>query len=694
MMTTTRIPFRFFSGLSAAIVLCLLTLSLPIHVAAESGQVDSSSGVDAMFVLDISHSMRETDQEGIANEVIRMFMDMSDADRTRIGYVAYNHKIVKEQGLSPIETEQERSRLKQSLASLNRSGYTDLGLGLKRGSELMNSRAPSKDRPFIILLSDGGTDLHPDTKNRTLKQSAEDVESAIADAVRGQYPIYTIGLNHDGTVQQDELKRIAELTGGASYITESSSDLPEIFNDIFADHIQSELVPAAAVTATGVMQEVTVPIPNSSMEEVNIILLSEQPLKETQLYYSSQDVRYYKSNKYAVMKIYKPQAGEVKVKFKAQAGDFVKINLLSNYSLQARADIKTPTVTKGQPTSFEAYFVQKDGKKVEDELIYNTLSGELIVWDQVRMKSETIPLLREGNLLKLDYTFEESGKYTWKVRISGPDFYRITAHNSLEISNLAPIVQEQSPISLAKEDGDLTWDLAQLFRDPNQDQLQYELQSIENNGRIAEAAITDRSLILHPLRSGTQLLTIIAADPEGGKATAVLEIHVSSVWDIYKWVIGGVLAAIVIGLLIYWRTRPTPTFTGRLEGYFLYTASGNDIAVKYWPLTSLDKRRVTLRELFEMLDVHEHLPESSHIVFEPGLKGTLSVTHQTRCTITHGRVDVPKGHKEILNYNDKLYITFEDGATEIELRYKAVKPSTHLSGSNRDSNQEVVPKVI
>lgn len=693
-MIIKRNPFRLFQLLSAVIVLSILTLMMPVQLPTVSATASPASGVDAMFVLDTSHSMRITDQDGIANEVIRMFMDMSDADRTRIGYVAYNHKIVKEQGLSPIETNNQRSRLKQSIASLNRSGYTDLGLGLKRGTELIGSRSESANRPFIILLSDGGTDLHPDTKDRTLQQTADDMEWAIAEAVRDQYPIYTIGLNHDGTVQQDELKRIAKLTGGASYITESSTDLPEIFNEIFADHIQSELVPAAAVTATGEMQEVTIPIPNSSMEEVNVILLSERPLRETQLYYSSQDVRYYKSDKYAVMKIYKPQAGEVRVKFKAQAGDFVKINLLSNYSLQAQAVITAPEVIKGQPTSFEAYFIQEDGKKVEDELIYNNLSGELILWDQTRNKAATVPFTREGNGLKLDYTFEESGQYTWKVRISGPDFYRITERDNLQISNLAPVVQQQTPIALAKEDGDLKWDLAQLFVDPNRDQLEYQLEAAGIDDARVEASLADGVLTLHPLHSGTQVLTITAEDPEGGKATAELEIHVSSIWDIYKWVIAGVVVAIVIGLLNYWRTRPKPVFTGRLEGYFLYTASGNDIAVKYWPLTSLDKRRITLRELFDLLDVHEHLPESAHIVFEPGLKGTMTVTHQTRCTVTHGRVDVPRGHQSILNYNDKLYITFEDGATEIELRYKAVKPSTHLSSSNRDSNQEVVPKVI
>ena len=85
-------------------------------------------------------------------------------------------------------------------------------------------------------------------------------------AQQAGYPnLYCRDLNRDGTVNPAELERIAKETGGSSFITGSADDLPEIFNRIFADQIQSVLVSVAAVTATGAMQEVIVDIPNSSM---------------------------------------------------------------------------------------------------------------------------------------------------------------------------------------------------------------------------------------------------------------------------------------------------------------------------------------------------------------------------------------------------------------------------------------------
>lgn len=67
-------------------------------------------GYDAVFVLDTSYSMRDTDPEGIAAEVINMFMDLSDADRTRVGFVAYNHHVVASKPLTSIAVAAQNPR--------------------------------------------------------------------------------------------------------------------------------------------------------------------------------------------------------------------------------------------------------------------------------------------------------------------------------------------------------------------------------------------------------------------------------------------------------------------------------------------------------------------------------------------------------------------------------------------------------
>ena len=121
-----------------------------------------------------------------------------------------------------------------------------------------------------------------------------------------------------------------------------------------------------------------------------------------------------------------------------------------------------------------------------------------------------------------------------------------------------------------------------------------------------------------------------------------------------------------------------PIFSGEtifsnavFEGYFLSTLSGNEIPVLNWGASYIDnKKSITLGELFHILDVTEKLPESHKIYIGAGKNGTVLFYHDTDCVITCKGKDIPKKKKEILQYEDKIYITFEDNVTEMELRYK------------------------
>ena len=681
--------FRTFSLFFIFIVsACLFSSST---LSAKQALPDKNQGdlYDAVFVLDTSYSMSSTDKEQIASEVINMFMDMSMAERTRIGFIAYNHQIVATQPLISISVADRKTELKRKIKTLRRSGYTDLGLGLRKGMDLLEmGKGLAGRKAFLILLSDGETDFGPySSSGRKKADSARDVRTAIEQAKSKGYPVYTIGLNHDGSVNQKELERIASETGGSSYITSSTDDLPEIFNQIFASQVRSVLVPIAGVTTNGSLQEVKINIPNSSMEEANIILLSEHPIQETQLFYNSENIRLLKSDKYTLLKISHPQQGTASLKFRGTLGDLIKINLLGNYSIEAVTQLKQEPAVKGQPTKIEAYLASHEfpDQRLQDASAYQSLKAELIVHNLQTNQEERVAMHPVELGFETEYTFPQSGKFTWKVLMDGANFYRETGNQELAIQNLAPVVTEPMQLSLVQEDGDVSLKLADYVQDPNNDSLKYTLSE---NARGIDASIADGILTLASLPTGTSSMTIVAADAEGGIVTVPISLEVRSKYALLRIIIISVLALIGIGAVLFLWLRPKPQFTGRLEGYFLNTASGTDIPVKYWPLTSFTSRKVSLANLFQSLDVHEPLQEAAQILFEPGKNGLLFIKHDTRCIIQIGSTPLPRGKKERLNYNDKLYITFEDGVTEIELRYKAIKPSTNIYiRSNQTSEQ-------
>ncbi|WP_258382203.1 vWA domain-containing protein [Paenibacillus sp. S02] len=642
-------------------------------------------GYDAVFVLDTSYSMRDTDPEGIAAEVINMFMDLSDADRTRVGFVAYNHNVVASKPLTSIAVAAQKSQIQQDIRTLNRSGYTDLGLGLRRGSELLAAGASQGRQPFMILLSDGETDFGASSGSRSKGDSNNDVSSVIKSAQTKGYPVYTIGLNHDGTVNRQELERIASQTGGASFITSSAEDLPEILNRIFASQIRSKLVPIAAITTTGEMQELTVTLPDSSMEEANLVLLSEHPLLETQLYSNSENVRRYKSSRYAILKIEHPQAGKVKLKLRGIRGDLVKINLLGSYRLEAEATMggkqqatathgdKPVQLLKGQATPFQAQLLLPDSQKLTDEAVYTSLQAHIIVTPKGGT-AKKVPMTYKSGAFHTEYAFPQTGDYTWQLSLDSPQWYRKGTVHKVHAANAAPQVLKDLTIRLVKEDGDSRRSLSDFIIDPNHDKLNYKLDS-EASGDAVNAEINGNDLLLSEPHTGDTQLKITATDPEGASSSATLTVSVQSRYTAIKWTVA---ISIVVAALLYWFLRPKPQFAGRIEGYFLATASGQEIPVKSWPLTSFPGRKVSLQELFRTLDVHEPLPEAERILFSAGKKGSLIVKHDTRCALQHGKIRLARNKKAVMEYSDKLYITFEDGVTEIELRYKAIKPNTSV----------------
>lgn len=674
------IPLKFKKIIFTLLLISFITPpwdSGEIHAEA-SVKTHAYEGLDAMFVLDVSYSMNETDKDRIAEEVIHMFMDMSSGPKTRLGFVAYNDKITSSIPLMDISSSGARNNLRSRIDGLKRSGYTDLGLGLRRGANLLEQSHPGKRKPFMILLSDGETDLRGST-SRTSADSSKDVDKVIQMAQQVGYPIYTVGLNRDGTVNPAELERIAKETGGTSFITGSADDLPEIFNRIFADQLQSVLVSVAAVTATGAMQEVSVDIPNSSMADANIIMLSDHAVSEAQLYYQSSNVSFIRSDKYALMKIIRPDKGKFQLKFKGRSGDLVKINLLGNYNLSAVANMATTKPVKGKSITFEAslYDQTEDPKPVKDLDVYKGLEAELLVTPSDG-KTERIPLNNTGSGFTGKYNFSKSDLYTWGLRIDGPDFYREITPVEVEITNQAPTATGES-IVLSKDERNTDVDLSNYFKDANNDPLTYVLAEDENERKLGDAYIEDKLLKFSSLHTGSSTIRVTATDTEGASVTTEISLRIHSLRETILLYSGlGLLLAGGIFALYWFVLKPKPTFRGRLEGYFLATANGEDIPVTNWPLTSLDRRKVSLSELFDRMDIGIKVPESERIWLEAGKKETLLLRHDTNCTVVRGRTPVKRRHTVAIEYNEKMYITFEDGITEIEIRYKAIKPSTNI----------------
>ncbi|KOP64783.1 hypothetical protein AMS62_05610 [Bacillus sp. FJAT-18019] len=195
---------------------------------------------------------------------------------------------------------------------------------------------------------------------------------------------------------------------------------------------------------------------------------------------------------------------------------------------------------------------------------------------------------------------------------------------------------------------------------------------------IHPAGTTERER-LERLAADTDGMYVEATRP-GEAATAVRQIlaasHATSAFSpaLLLWI--GAAAVVLAGTIAFIMTRPRRAISGRMEGLFLRTASGSNPPMKNWMLSHVSPHEtLTLQHLFHQLDVHEPLPEAARIRFRSGRGNRLIVSSSSRCVIMkNGRI-MPRDRKIVLHDGEQIYITFEDGRTELVLTYKAHRTS-------------------
>ena len=122
-------------------ILCLiLTLLCPFIVSAEE-YTSEKHGLDIMFVMDYSGSMKTNDSHDLGRVMVKAFVDTVYSTDVRVGFVAYNDRILTSTSPFAIQTTEERTAFKRLLDQDGYSGNTDIGLGLSYGLKLLEEKS-------------------------------------------------------------------------------------------------------------------------------------------------------------------------------------------------------------------------------------------------------------------------------------------------------------------------------------------------------------------------------------------------------------------------------------------------------------------------------------------------------------------------------------------------------------------------
>jgi Ca-activated chloride channel homolog len=415
-----------FPALLLSICIALSPLSaVPVYAAAPA-----PSHIDAVLLLDSSNSMNKSDKNKIANEAMKMFIDMLSTQGDKVGIVAYTDKVQREKALLQINTPDDKQDLKDFIDGLDRGAYTDIAVGMEEAVKVLQNGSDPSHAPMIVMLADGNNDLNEST-GRTQSQSDQELSEAVEAAKKNGYPVYTIGLNANGKLNKQILADLSAETGGKAFVTDSADDLPQILSEIFASHQKLKIVPVQSLTANGSFQEVTVNVPNASVLEANISIMSSQPVTAKlsdpsgkSVAIPSSDVLLSRSKTYSLIKLLSPQQGDWKLQVKGVAKDKIDINLVFNYDMELKIDpLSSASYQKGDKIEIASHLFS-NGTQVTLSNLYQNMNAVLLATDVDTGVVEEIPLDNSGDVFKGTFEVKGSHDYELKVRAEEQSFYR------------------------------------------------------------------------------------------------------------------------------------------------------------------------------------------------------------------------------------------------------------------------------
>ncbi|MFL6561067.1 MAG: VWA domain-containing protein [Bacillus sp. (in: firmicutes)] len=439
--------------ISSFIVIACLFCSMSYYSVFAASPLNSTSRIEGMLVVDVSNSMKSSDPKNISHEAMKMFIDMASINGDKIGAIAYADAVMREKALVKIQSNQDKKDLKDFIDSLEKYTYTDLSTGVKEAVQVLDSSHEQNYYPLIVLLADGNNELNP-KKSKTLKEANSDLEKAIAAAKAKGYPIYTIGLNANGTLNKDVLTDVAKSTNGKFFEASSADQLPGILSEIFANHLKLKIVPLDQIVGNGQFQDISLHVPNENVIEANISLISNQPVEVKlvnpsgqELAIPSDQVLFSKSKTYSMVKLLKPVEGDWTLKVKGVDKDKIDVNLVFNYDLQLKLDqLAKQSYNAGDTVKIGAFF-EDNGKAISDKEIYKSMKATLSIKDLDKGKIKEVTLNSDNQGFTGEFKLGNASSYEVVVKAEDNSFFRETTPQKITVQKTAKSPAAVKPAS-------------------------------------------------------------------------------------------------------------------------------------------------------------------------------------------------------------------------------------------------------
>lgn len=518
---------RIYSLAFALILILLTAVNLTGIHAAAAGMEDK--GMDVVVILDMSGSMWKTDPDRISVEAAKLFIDMMETSGSRVGLVSFSDSLGTVIDLKEINSQSDKESVKQAIDNLKYNGDTDIGLALQKGYDILQNATESGNQKAILFFTDGKIAL-PKRTGRTDQDSMEDSLNIASLAASTGMPIYCIGLNSNGNVDRELISTLSNVTNGRQYVVDSAEQLPRIFDEIFADFINSNIISLGDFETDGInYTEIPFNMPNSSVLEANLIMLTDVPLEDVQVYAPDGTDKMLdpahaileESAKYSLLKLITPEMGDWSLRIKGQKGCKVHVNLIFNYHVALRCDAQVVSDASGRYLDVTAW-MEKEGSKLTDADLYQAFKATAFVNSPSGTQSYDMSVGEDSFHVNIPVG-DMLGKFSVYARIESESMYRESEAVLLEITNHAPVISnvpdELELKGMIAAFGGMKYTLADCVGDPDGDEVSVTVQVEPGAEKVVSADAGKKQITIKPGGNGSGTVIITAIDSNGAVAS-------------------------------------------------------------------------------------------------------------------------------------------------------------------------------
>lgn len=209
-----------------AVMMVSLFLTNSLQTRAE-GNEETIECNAISIAIDVSGSMKKTDANRHSIELIKLFMDICN-ETDYLSVTAYNDQIVYHSGLVSMGNSEGKNKLIEELDALQFRGETDNGLGLLKATQAITDAGLDYDNAFIIMVSDGNTDLENSKTNRTTADSDADMERSAELAIENDIMINVVSYTNAYNQDTGLLSVVSASTGGSTTVVNNAPQFVQV----------------------------------------------------------------------------------------------------------------------------------------------------------------------------------------------------------------------------------------------------------------------------------------------------------------------------------------------------------------------------------------------------------------------------------------------------------------------------------